>query len=188
MFKFMLDGGSPLLFEPIPESDLGGKSEVMHDDLGSPTPKKASLLETIPPQGDERIPHARSHPRRQNVPDFGWRGETLLRWRMVVVLWGRLWEPSPVDRHGTLQSGTIFCNAVGVLAISVRIGVDITDNVNILPSNTRATQAVLQIDPIDGGARAGNGEGNKDQPSPGAVFRDDNRVLPVEQKAVTHEN
>ena len=81
-----------------------------------------------------------------------------------------------------------FCNAVGVLAISVRIGIDISDNVNILPSNTRATQAVLHIDPIDGGARAGNGEGNKDQPSPGAVFRDDNRVLPVKQKAVTHEN
>ena len=44
-----------------------------------------------------------------------------------------------------------FCNAVGTLVISVRIGVDMSDKVNIPPSNTRATQTVLQIDQIDWG-------------------------------------
>ena len=82
-----------------------------------------------------------------------------------------------------------FREAVGALVISVRIGVDMSDKVNIPPSNTRATQKVLQIDQIDGGAWAGNGEGDeKDQPSPGAVCRDGDRTLLLEQRAVTYKD
>ena len=44
-----------------------------------------------------------------------------------------------------------FCNAVGALVISARIGVNMSDKVNIPPSNTRATQTVRQRDQIDGG-------------------------------------
>lgn len=40
---------SLLPFESILEWDLGGKNEVVDDDLGSPTPKKANLLETASP-------------------------------------------------------------------------------------------------------------------------------------------
>ena len=82
-----------------------------------------------------------------------------------------------------------FCNAVGTLVISVRTSVDMSDKVIIPPSNTRATQTVPQIDRIDDGAWAGNGEGDeKDQPSPGAVCRDGNRTLLLEQRAMTYEN
>ena len=75
-----------------------------------------------------------------------------------------------------------FCNA---LVISARIGVGMSDKVSIPPVNTRATQTVLQIDQIDGGVWAGNGEGNKDRPTPGVVGRDGNRALLLEQKTVT---
>ena len=104
-------------------------------------PRKPVSPEPDPPRGDERIPHALSHPRRQNVSDFGGRDETLLRWRMVVVLGGRLWEPS-VDRRGTYGREPPFCNAVGTLVISVRISVNMSDKVSIPLVNTRAIQKV----------------------------------------------
>ena len=90
---------------------------------------------------------------------------------------------------GPVARESPFCNAVGTLVISVRIGVDMSDKVNIPPSNTRATQTVLQIDQIDDGAWAGNGEGDeKDQPSPGVVCTNGNRALLLKQKAMTYEN
>ena len=106
---------------------------------------------------------------------------------MFVALGGRLWEPS-VDRRGTYGREPSFRNAVSALVISVRIGTDMSDKLNIPLSNIRSAQMVLQIDQIDGGAWAGNGEGNKDRPSPGAVCRDSNRALLLEEKAVTYEN
>ena len=49
MVELIFDGGSLFPFESSLECDLGGKNEVVDDDLGSPTPKKASLLETASP-------------------------------------------------------------------------------------------------------------------------------------------
>jgi len=47
--ELIFDGMSLILFESTLEWDLGGKKEVVEDDLGSPTPKKPSLLETVSP-------------------------------------------------------------------------------------------------------------------------------------------
>ena len=44
-----IDGESLVLLESSLECDLGGKKGVVEADLGSPTPKKASLLETASP-------------------------------------------------------------------------------------------------------------------------------------------
>ena len=60
-----------------------------------------------PPQSDRQIPRARSHPQRPNGSGFGWRDETLLRWRMVVVLKERLWESS-VERRETYGRESSF--------------------------------------------------------------------------------
>lgn len=49
VLELMFDGASLTLFESTLEWDLGGRNEVVEDDLGSPTPKKASLLETASP-------------------------------------------------------------------------------------------------------------------------------------------
>ena len=49
VLELMFDGTSLTLFESTLEWDLGGRNEVVEDDLGSPTPKKASLLETALP-------------------------------------------------------------------------------------------------------------------------------------------
>jgi hypothetical protein len=47
--ELIFGGASLVPFESTLECDLGGKNGVVEDDLGSPTPKKASLLETASP-------------------------------------------------------------------------------------------------------------------------------------------
>ena len=49
VLELIFDGTSLVAFESSLECDLGGKNGVVEDDLGSPTPKKASLLETASP-------------------------------------------------------------------------------------------------------------------------------------------
>ena len=82
-----------------------------------------------------------------------------------------------------------FCDTVGALVISVQIGVDMNDKVTTPPANTRTTRMVKQIDQIDGGAWAGNGEGDKKyRPSLGALCRSGNRAFLLERKALMYEN
>ena len=47
--ELIFDGASLVLFESTLEWDLGGKNELDGGDLESPTPRKASLLETASP-------------------------------------------------------------------------------------------------------------------------------------------
>ena len=49
VLELIFGGESLVPFESSLECDLGGKNGVVEDDLGSPTPKKASLLETASP-------------------------------------------------------------------------------------------------------------------------------------------